>query len=328
MGGPRAEKTASKRPPFELADALVAAGTQLDIDLKVARLPPGMWTDLPVVVLHGSRPGPTMFVSGAIHGDELNGVPIVRELVRRVDPEKLSGTLLAVPIVNVFAVSMGSRYMPDRRDLNRSFPGSARGSLAGRLANLFFTRIVSRCSVGVDMHTGSNGRANLPQIRCDLDDPETRRYGEAFGAPLLKHAVERTGTLRAAASAVGVRVLLDEAGEAERFNDRAIELGVAGTLRIMRRLRMIKTAPVRKRVMTAVARTSGWTRAGRSGFCVLDVRLGHHVTAGDRLGVITDSVGLAEMPIRARTTGVVIGLLRTAVVHQGDAVVHIAEVGE
>ncbi|MFW6198438.1 MAG: M14 family metallopeptidase, partial [Acidobacteriota bacterium] len=163
---------------FEIGGERVAPGETRRLDLPVARLPTQQMLSLPVKVLHGSRPGPRLWLSAAIHGDEVNGVEIIRRVLDAVRPEELAGTVVAVPIVNVFGFVQQSRYLPDRRDLNRSFPGSRRGSLAARLARLFLTEVVERCSHGIDLHTGSLHRSNLPQVRGDLDDPETRRCAE------------------------------------------------------------------------------------------------------------------------------------------------------
>ena len=301
-------------------------GTMRRFDLRIARLPSGSWADMPVVVAHGAHPGPVVWCNGAIHGDELNGVEITRRLLRAVRPRELGGTVMFVPIVNVFGVTTSSRYLPDRRDLNRSFPGSRRGSLAARLANQFFEKVVSRCEVGLDFHTGSAGRQNLPQLRCDLDDPETRAIAEAFAPPLLLHASLRDGSLRWAAREHGARVLLFETGEAMRFDELGIERGVAGTLRVLQALKMLPSAPDKPAAPPLISRSSSWSRAGVSGFCHTHVELGQGVAAGDSLATICDSVGGHDSHVRARVGGVVIGLLRTAIVHRGDALVHVAEI--
>lgn len=319
-------KASARRQSFAFAGDQIRAGTTRAIELPVARLPHGSWSTMPVIIAHGARPGPTIWANGAIHGDELNGVEIIRRLVRRVPARRLAGTLIAVPIVNVFGVTTGSRYLHDRRDLNRSFPGSARGSLAGRLAHLFFDSIAARCELGFDFHTGSGGRCNFPQVRCDLDDEQTRRLAEVFAAPLLLHSKVRDGSLRAAADAQGIRVLLYEAGEAMRFDDRVIDLGVDGVLRVMHALGMVDDDPPPPAQAPVTAHRSAWTRASRSGFCHLDVKLGQRVAAGDHVASIADSVGAKAVPAIARNTGLVIGVLRTALVHRGDALVHIAEV--
>lgn len=281
---------------------------------------------MPVVVVHGSDDGPTVWVSGAIHGDELNGVEIVRRLLAHIHPRRLAGTILAVPIVNVFGVTSSSRYMPDRRDLNRSFPGSPRGSLAARLAHLFFENVAIRGELGLDFHTGSSGRSNLPQVRCDLNDPETRRLAETFAPELILHAGSRDGSLRAAAGKRKIRVLLYEGGEALRFDETAIQRGVDGALRVFHSMGMIREEPPASQGAPSVSRASKWMRAGRSGFCHEHVMLGETVAKGQTVATISDSIGKEELRVRSRVGGIVIGLLRTALVHRGDAVVHVAEV--
>jgi predicted deacylase len=172
-------------------------------------------------------------LSGAIHGDEIVGVEIIRQLLDALEPDAIAGAVIAAPVVNVFGFVFESRYLPDRRDLNRSFPGSKRGSLAARLARLFMDEVVSRSDVGIDFHAGSDGRTNLPQIRGNLKDPETRRLSTAFGAPVMIHAGTIKGSLRSAALKQGKRVLLFEGGEPSRFNPAAVQAGVEGTLRVM-----------------------------------------------------------------------------------------------
>jgi predicted deacylase len=265
-----------------------------------------------------------VWVSAAVHGDELNGVPIVRYLVQELDPRHLRGTLIAVPIVNAFGLMSSSRYLPDRRDLNRSFPGSRRGSLAARLAHVFMNEVVRHCQMGIDLHTGAAGRTNLPQLRCDLDDPATRELAEAFAPPLMLHAALRDGSLRAAARRLGVTVLLYEAGEAGRFDQEAIRVGKAGVLRVLRHLGMAEL-PTTTGPMPLVSRSSSWVRAPRSGFCELEVSLGDHVHQGQVLGVVFDVLG-ASTRVRATKPGVVIGQFAEATVHRGDALVHVAQV--
>lgn len=323
---PRTASKSEKRRPFIFEGHSVRGGTSLAFEVPVARLPTGTMVNMPVVVLHGSVKGPTIWISAAVHGDELNGVAIVRRLVRQVKPRHLTGTIVAVPVINVFGATMGSRYLPDRRDLNRSFPGSPRGSLAARLAHLFFSRIAKRCQFGIDFHTGSNGRANLPQIRCDLDDPQTRRMAEAFAAPIMIHANLRDGSMRAAARAEGIGVMIFEAGEAMRFDAYAVEVGVAGTLRVLAAMGMVDHAPPAPEQVSRVSRKTSWVRAGRSGFFLGEVALGQRVEPGHRVGTIFDSIGKQSLDLHAANPGTVIGLLRTAVVHRGDALAHVAEV--
>ncbi len=324
--GPKAAKKASRRASFAFENAEVAAGSVEQHELRVARLPTGVWATMPAAVVHGRSEGPTIWLSGAVHGDELNGIAIVRRLLRRLRPKTLRGTVIGVPIVNVFGVPTASRYLPDRRDLNRSFPGSERGSLAARLAHRFFDSVVVRCDLGIDFHAGSGGRANLPQVRCRMSHPEESRLARAFCAPAAVDSTSRPGSLRAAAHHRDIPVLLYEAGEALRLDAHAIDIGVEGTLRVMQALNMIDDAPAPDPAGTVIASRSAWMRASRSGFAVVQVEPGARVEAGDVVATVFDAVGKSEQSVRARFGGLAIGVLRTGLVHRGDALVHIAEV--
>jgi predicted deacylase len=313
------------RPSFEIGPVRVRPGRHQSVALPITRLVTGADVDLPVRVVHGRQDGPTVWVDAAIHGDEAVGVEVVRQVLAGLDPKELSGTLIAVPIVNVLGFMNGSRYLPDRRDLNRSFPGSPRGSLASRIAHLFMTEVVAKCEVGLDLHTGSDRRTNLPQVRADLDDPATRGLAEAFAAPVMLHAPLRDGSLRSAARERGAKVLLYEAGEAWRMDEWAIDAGVLGVRRVLASLGM--TAPVEGDSPPAsVACTrSGWVRARGSGMLHLEVDLGQRVEKGERLGGLFDSFGKRVRLVHADRTGLVIGRAEAPVVNSGDAVVHIAE---
>jgi predicted deacylase len=310
--------------PFEVADAAVTPGARERLQLPVARLPAGGWLSLPIEVVHGAEPGPAVFLSGTIHGDELDGLEIIRRVLDGVRPESLAGTVVAAPIVNLPGLVAESRYLPDRRDLNRAFPGSANGSLAARLAHLFMTEVVRRCSHGIDFHCGSDDRENLPQVRADLDDDETRRLARAFGAPVTIHAQAPAGSLRRAAVRGGGRVLLYEAGEARRFTASAIRTGAAGARRVLAALGMVDAAEDGP-PSTVECRTRRWVRAGRSGVCRLDVELGDEVRKGEVLGEISNALGTERSPVRSRASGIVIGRRIHPIVYQGEALVHIAE---
>ena len=331
-------RSSTKPPaPFEIGDTRVEPGRSERLEIHVARLPAGGWLSLPIHVLHGSDTGPALFLSGAIHGDEVDGVEITRQVLNRLDPEDLAGTVVAVPVVNLTGLMDGSRYLPDRRDLNRAFPGSATGSLASRLAHLFMTEVVARCSHGIDFHCGSDDRDNLPQVRADLDDDETRRLARAFAAPVTIHAPAPAGSLRKAAVKEGCRVLLYEGGEARRFTPSAIQAGVRGTLRAMAALDMVphpdeaeapNDAPETRDggPTTLESRTRRWVRARRSGFCRLDVELGQRVRKGEILGEIASVLGLEASPVKSRASGIIIGRRINPIVYQGEALVHIAEI--
>ncbi len=314
------------RESFAIGNVRVRAGAARDVELPITRLVTGGDVSLPVRVVHGREAGPVVWVSGAIHGDEVIGVEVIRELIAALDPKEFKGTLLAVPVVNVLGFMAGDRYLPDRRDLNRSFPGSPRGSLASRIAHLFMTEVVAKAEVGVDVHTAADKRANLPQIRADLDDPRTRELAEAFGAPVMVHARLRDGSLRQAALDVGAKVLLYEAGEALRFDDESIATGVAGVRRVLAFLGMIEADPDGDPTQSLESRSTGWVRARGTGILNLETKLGDFVTAGDRLGGLSDTFGRRVRLVRADRSGIVIGLTRAPIVNAGDALVHIASV--
>nr|WHW29162.1 putative succinylglutamate desuccinylase/aspartoacylase family protein [uncultured bacterium] len=320
-----AARRSPRRQPFSIGDLEVAAGRSGTGELPISRLVTGTHISLPLRVAHGAVDGPTVWLSAAVHGDEVAGVEIIRRVFARIDPKQLRGTVLAVPIVNVFGFLSGDRYLPDRRDLNRSFPGSETGSLAGRIAHLFMSEIVQRCDVGIDLHTGSDHRTNLPQIRADLDDPATRTLAEAFGAPFMLHAKLRDGSMRAAATAADSTVLLYEGGEAWRIDENAAAVGSRGILRVLRQLEMIDDdVPVLP--VPVESRSSGWVRARRSGIASMQVSLGDSVVKGDTIATIYDSVGARLSSMRANRTGLIIGHSRQPLVNQGDAIVHIADV--
>lgn len=313
------------RESFAIGNVRVRAGSAKEVELPITRLVTGGDISLPVRVVHGREPGPTVWVNAAIHGDEVMGVEVVQQIVASLSPKTLRGTLVAVPVVNVFGFMTGDRYLPDRRDLNRSFPGSARGSLASRIAHLFMTEVVGKCDVGIDLHTAADRRSNLPQIRADLDDPRTRELAETFGAPVMLHARLRDGSLRQAARDRGARVLLYEAGEAMRFQAEPIAVGVAGVRRVLASLDMIEPDPAwADHPAPAESRSSAWVRARGTGILHLEVKLGDRVDNGQRLGGLSDTFGRRVRLVHADRDGIVIGLTRAPIVNAGDALVHIA----
>jgi predicted deacylase len=301
----------------------VRPGQRVDITLPVASLYTATSIGMPVHVICGRKAGPTLFVSAAIHGDELNGVEIIRRLLRRKVIGTVRGTLIAVPIVNVHGFLDQSRYLPDRRDLNRSFPGSAKGSIAARLANRFIEEIVSKADYGIDLHTGAINRANLPQIRANLDDQRTLEIAHAFGAPVLIDADIRDGSLRASAAESGFPVLIYEAGEALRFDETSIRAGLRGVFNVMRHIGMLPHREVRRPVIPVVARSTRWVRAGSSGIVANRVALGGRVAEGDRLATIGDPLGHREDSVVAPFDGIVIGRSNLPLAHEGDALFHL-----
>lgn len=313
------------REPFEIAGESIAAGKRRIIDIPLGLMSDHTPASLSVQIIHGRQDGPTMFVSAAVHGDEIIGVEIVRRLSRLAAVRRIAGTLLLVPIVNSFGFISQSRYLPDRRDLNRSFPGSAKGSLAARLAHLFLNEIVARSDCGIDLHSAAIHRTNLPQIRLDLRDTKARRMADAFGAPVIVDSALRDGSLRAAANERDVSVLVFEAGEALRFDELAVRVGVKGTLAVMSSLGMVRRGKVHTDSVTSpVSRKSTWQRAPEGGVLRTRCRTGDLVRKGEVLGVISDPFGQQETEVRATHGGLIIGRANLPVVNQGDALFHIA----
>lgn len=303
----------------------VAPGQTAKIQLEMPPLYTATNMSIPVYVKRGKRPGPTVFVSAAIHGDELNGIEIVGRLIRSKSIERLRGTLIAIPMVNVYGVLNQSRYLPDRRDLNRCFPGSRKGSLAARLAHLFFTEIVCKCDVGIDLHTGAIHRSNIPQIRANLDDPEVLEMAKAFGVPVVLNADIRDGSLRQAASDEGVKMLLYEAGQALRYDEFSIRAGLKGCINVLRHLGMLNQRPSKgHKVQPFISDQSGWVRAPESGFVNHLAKLGDHVEKGDRLAVIADPFGEPLATLTTPAEGVVIGKQNIPLVQEGEAIYHVA----
>jgi uncharacterized protein len=312
---------------FQIAGRDVARGSAQTVDLEVSTLANNTRLHLPVHVVNGAKPGPVFFVSGVVHGDEIQGVEIIRRLLRFLKPDKLSGTLLAVPIVNSFGFLNQSRYMPDRRDLNRSFPGSDKGSLASLLADLFFREVVLRAKFGVDFHTAAQHRSNLPQIRVSPKDEALEKLAEAFAPPMILIARERDGSLRKSAASEGVQVLLYEGGEALRFDEKAIDAAYKGTLRVMHHLGMVEAAPpVPPHHVTHKSFSSSWVRAPEGGILHSVRQEGDRVARLEPLGVISDPLGQETVSVVSEEDGIIIGRTHLPVVNRGDALFHIAEI--
>lgn len=318
-----------------MADSLIIAGHEVKagqnriIDVPLPDLYMHTSLSMPVQVIRGRRKGPILFVSGAVHGDEINGVEIIRRIVKSKSLRGLQGTLITVPVVNVYGFLNQSRYLPDRRDLNRCFPGSDQGSLAARLANLFMTEVVSHCTHGIDLHTAAIHRDNLPQIRADLSDSQVDAMARAFKAPVVVNSSLIEGSLRhASVTSHKVPVIVYEAGEALRFNELAIRAGVKGVLNVMRSLGMLAAGRARQNKETDpfVARSSTWVRAPQSGIFRMLIPMGARVSKGDLLGMVAAPYGdeRSETMVTATSSGVVIGRTNIPLVNEGEALFHIA----
>lgn len=304
----------------------IKRGERATINIPVARLYTHTEMSMPVHVIRGKKDGYRLFICAAVHGDEILGVEVIRRLLKLKGLKSLRGTLIAVPVVNVYGFVNQSRYLPDRRDLNRFFPGTEEGSLTSRLAYAFMKEIVDHCTHGIDIHTASDHRFNLPHIRAYLKDPETKSLAKKFGAPVILDADLRDGSLRQAVMEKGLPMLLYEAGEALRFDKVSIRVGVKGILAVMRQLQMLpkKERTSSKPIQPAIAKSSTWVRAPVSGILHSNIKVGSVVSKGARLGEVVDPFGKNQEDIRSSASGVIIGLSNLPLVHKGDALFHIA----
>lgn len=318
------------KQPFVIGGAAVAPGERRLVDLPVSKLSNHTPITLPVHVLNGTLAGPTMFVSAAVHGDELNGVEIIRRILKTLHPGNVRGTLLCVPVVNAYGFIGRSRYLPDRRDLNRAFPGSPTGSLASRLANLFLTEVVRRAQIGIDLHTAAIHRVNLPQIRCAFSSSEsTRELAVAFGTQVVLESPERQGSLRQAARNFGIDVLVYEGGEGLRFDEFAIIAGVEGIARVMLKIGMlelpegVEQTPKTPR-LPLFANAAKWVRAPEGGILRTAKRIGDAVSEGELIGNVANPYEDSDAEVRSPRRGIIVGRTTLPIVNMGDALFHIA----
>ncbi len=311
---------------LNFAGESVAPGETKLINLSIAKLYDSTEMKIPIKVIRGKEKGPILFVSGVIHGDEINGVEIVRRVLRQRILSRLKGTLIAVPIVNVFGFNTQSRYLPDRRDLNRCFPGTPTGSLASRLAHIFMTEIVDKSTHGIDLHTASIHRKNMPQIRACLDHKKTEAFARAFGAPVILNSSIKDGSLRQAALEKNIPMLVFEGGEALRFDHRVIQAGVDGVLSAMKAIGMLDEPGDSSldEKQTYVANSSFWIRAPQSGILRRKISLGQPVKQNEVLGIISGPLGENAIHIKAPHEGLLIGNSVLPLVNRGDGIFHLA----
>jgi predicted deacylase len=310
---------------IEIAGVSIKPGSRQSIDIPLPSFYTHSSVNMPVHVVHGRQSGPVMLVSAAVHGDEINGVEIIRRLLSHKFIDRIKGTLIAIPVVNVYGFVSKSRYLPDRRDLNRSFPGSENGSMASRLAHVLMTQIIPHCSHIIDLHTGAVNRENLPQIRANLrDEPDLEALAQAFGVPVILNAKLLEGSFREAAHTNGISVLLYEAGEALRFDEVAIRAGVKGVLQVMRELGMRPKSKRQPKSDALVANTTRWVRAAQSGILRSLVATGSKVETGDLLAYINNPLGENTEELVSPVSGIIIGKTNLPLVFAGEALFNIA----
>jgi predicted deacylase len=312
--------------PFEIAGMKVPAGRRKDLKIRISEFYTATPVFIPVTVVHGRRPGPALFVAAAVHGDEINGVEMVRQVRALVDPGRLRGTLILVLIANPISFLTMSRDLPDGRDLNRYFPGRERGSMASLIADAIFTKVVRRADFGIDLHTAAAGRTNLPHVRADLSSPVLRRLASAFGCEVIFDMVGEEGMLRRAASKAGVPTIVFEAGEPLKFQRPLIRRGVEGICNVMADLRMyeVDRVPARFQIIVEDHR---WIRASRGGILNLMVKPGDIIAKNSVIAVNTKPFGTEVRRIRAPYAGLVVGCTTVPMVIPGSAVCHMIPLG-
>jgi predicted deacylase len=308
---------------LEILGQPIAPGDHRRLPLPVTESFVGEDASTPVIVVSGMQPGPVLCLTAGIHGDELNGIEVVRRSLDRAKPEDLKGTLVGVPIVNLAAFRRSSRYMPDRRDLNRFFPGSARGSSASRLAFSIFEKVIRNCDALVDVHSGSFHRTNLPQVRGDLRRDDVLKLARAFGTEIAIHNEGRPGTLRRAASEAGIPAITYEAGEPMRFQSEEIDRGVRGVDQMLVQLGM-RVAKGSEVPSPTLYYRAHWIRADDGGILAARAKLGDVVKVNQVLGTIFDPISNEKSTIRAKHKGRVIGVALDQLVMPGFAAFHIA----
>jgi predicted deacylase len=311
-------------PPFKILDNEVLPGARAKLEWNASQSFAGGEVISPITVVHGTRPGPVLCLTAAIHGDELNGVEIVRRVANGINPGQFGGTLIGVPIVNLFGFSRNSRYLPDRRDLNRYFPGSRYGSIASRIAYSFFMNVVRHCNALVDFHTGSFDRSNLPQVRANLTLPEVREFTRGFGATTVLHSYGSKGMLRVAATASGIPAVTFEVGGPGQLQPAEIAHGVQAIQTLLHKLGMTRDLPTWDEPQPFFY-DSVWVRSNAGGLLMSEVELGQRVQKGQKLGVVIDPINNLEREIFAPVYGRVIGMALNQVVLPGFAAYHLGE---
>ncbi len=310
--------------PLVVAGQAIEPGNTYDLQLGYSQGYTGINVSVPVRVVAGPKPGPIVFFAAVVHGDELNGLGIVREFAFEQPLELERGVVITIPVVNVYGMDSHSRYLPDRRDPNRCFPGSKNGSLTGRLTHLVFQEVISQCNYGVDLHTAAVRRTNYPNIRADLDDPAVRKLAHAFGCELIVHSRGAEGSLRRTACRRGIPTIVLEAGEVWKIEPGVVNLGVVGAHNVLKHLKMLKGRPHTPSFQIEV-RKSKWVRAEYGGILKFHCAPGDLVKKGQILATNADIFGNIQNSIESPFDGIIQGMTTMPAVKPGEPIFNIAE---
>jgi uncharacterized protein len=311
--------------PFHIQGQTINPGQHAQVVLNIYKLPTHTLIEIPVFIFNAKEEGPTILFLAGMHGDELNGIEVVRQLIKRKDVQNPKrGCIVAIPLINIVSFLAGTRDLPDGRDLNRCFPGTKNGSLGSRIARDLMETIIPQIDFGIDFHTGGAKIHNFPQVRCVFDDPKNLELGKIFAPSMVVNSPFRENTLRKEASKLGKQILVFEGGESHRFDNTSIQQGLNGCIRTLHHFGMIKAnAPKQKAVFL---KKSAWIRAKSSGLFHTKEKSGGRVKKGEVIGMICDPYGEVEHELYAPKNGYIIGVNNQPVVNQGDALIHVGEV--
>lgn len=313
----------TQHKPSEWFGETIRPGEDESVSFTISESYSGADITLPMNIWRGKHDGPTVLLTAAVHGDEINGTGTIRHIIREHPFELIAGTLVLVPVVNVMGFERHSRYLPDRRDLNRSFPGSATGSLASRLAKAFFENVVKRCDYCIDLHTGAVRRTNFPNVRANLSDERLAAFARAFGAELIVDGNGPKGSLRMAANKIGCATIILEAGEVWKVEPGVVEYALRGIENCLKYLGMVSGKP-EKPAYRMETNATQWVRAAKGGFLEFHVAPGDIVEKDEVLATNTDLMGDEQNLIKAPRGGIVLGMTTLPSVAPGDPVCHLA----
>ena len=315
---------ANANPIDEWFGSEIPAGASRDVKLAVSESYSSMTVRIPIHIRRAPEDGPVVFVTAALHGDEINGTGAIRQLIQDADFRLVRGSVIFVPVLNLLAFDRHSRYLPDRRDLNRSFPGSANGSLASRMAHIIFDEIVSRCDYGIDLHTAAVHRTNYPNVRGDLTDPEVRRLAESFGSEIIINGKGPAGAFRREATKAGCPTIIMEGGEVWKVEPGIVESATRGVKNVLRNLGMLDS-PVESSEVQVVIEKSKWIRAERGGFMQFHIKPGDIIEKDQPLATNTTLLGHERSMLRAPFDAVVIGMTSLPAISPGEPVYNLGK---
>lgn len=309
-----------------ILDTKIYPGESKEIDFDVANLHTSSPVNVPIIIERAKKPGPIVLFTAGIHGDEVNGVEIVRQLIASNINKPKIGTIICIPVINVFGFINLKREFPDGRDLNRVFPGTIDGSLASRVAHKLIHDIIPCVDFIIDFHTGGSGRFNAPQIRISKENKHLNDLAKVFAAPFVLYSKNLNKSFRNSCYKLGKPMLLFEGGKSIHIDESITSHGVNGSKRVLKHLGMLNTQSkiVKPKVDTVFINESRWQRASFSGMFRAAIAISSLVKKGDVLGYITDPYGKLNQEVKAQNSGYIINVNESPIVYQGDALFHIS----